>query len=42
MIMAVLAIFQPWFWVGVDIGNFLIDLGVKNIFDTKLQFLGAC
>jgi hypothetical protein len=34
--MAALAIFQALIWVGVDIGKFLIDLGVRNILDTKI------
>jgi len=38
MIMAALAIFQAWIRVGVGIGKFLIDLGVRNIFDTKLTW----
>jgi len=31
MIMAALAIFQAWIWMGVGTGKFLIDLGVTNI-----------
>ena len=42
MIIASLAIFQAWIWVGVVIGKFLNDLGVRNIVDTKLHVLGAC
>ena len=38
MIMAALALFQAWICVGVGIGKFLIDLGVRNIFDTKLMW----
>jgi hypothetical protein len=38
MIMAVVALFQAWICVGVVIGKFLIDLGVRNIFDTKLTW----
>jgi len=39
--MAALAIFQPWIWVAVGIGKFLIDLGGKNIFDNKITFFGS-
>jgi hypothetical protein len=39
--MAALAIFQPWIWVGVGIGKILIDLGGKNIFDTKITWCGS-
>jgi hypothetical protein len=42
MIMAALSIFQAWIWIGVGMGKFLNDLGVQNIFDTKLHSLGAC
>ena len=42
MIIAALAIFQAWFWVGVGIGKLLNDLGIRNVLDTKLQGLGAC
>ena len=42
MIMAGLALFQSWIRVGVGIGKFLIDLGVRNIFDIKLCGVGAC
>jgi len=38
--MAALAIFQALIWVGVDIGNFLVDLGVRNILDTKITWSG--
>jgi hypothetical protein len=38
MIMAALAIFQPWIRVGVGIGKFLFVLGGKNIFDTKITW----
>jgi len=31
MIMAALAIFQTWIWIGVVTGKFLIDLSVTNI-----------
>ena len=41
MIIAALAIFQAWIWVGVCIGEFLNDLGVRNIVYTKLRVLGA-
>jgi hypothetical protein len=40
MIIAALAIFQAWIWVGVSIGKLLNDLGVRNIFGTKLHGLG--
>jgi hypothetical protein len=40
--MAGLAKFHAWIWEGLDVGKFLIDLGVRNIFDTKLHGLGAC
>jgi hypothetical protein len=33
------ALFQAWIWVEVGIGKFLIDLGVKNIFDTKIYMV---
>jgi len=36
MIMAASAIFQALIWVGVGIGKFLIDLGVRNILNTKI------
>jgi hypothetical protein len=42
MIIAAVAIFQVFIWVGVGIGNFLIDLGVRNILDTKITWSGAC
>jgi len=42
MIIAALAIFQAWFWVGVCIGKLLNDLGIRYILDTKLHGLGAC
>ena len=42
MIIAALAIFQAWIWVGVCIGKLLNDLGVGNILATKLHGLGAC
>jgi len=42
MIMAALAIFQALFWVGVDIGNFLIDSVVRNILDMKITWSGTC
>jgi hypothetical protein len=40
MIMAALAIFQALICVGVGIGKFLIDLGVRNILDTKITWSG--
>jgi hypothetical protein len=42
MIMAALSIFQAWILMRVGMGNFLNDLGVTDIFDTKLRVLGAC
>jgi len=42
MIIAELAIFQAWIWVGVSKGNSLNALGVRNNFNTKLHGLGAC
>jgi len=42
MIIAALAIFQVWIWVGVSKGKLLNDLGVRSILDTKLHGLGAC
>jgi hypothetical protein len=42
MIIAALAIFQAWMWVGVSTGKFLNGLGVRNIFNAKLHSLGAC
>jgi len=42
MIIAALAIFQAWIWVGVGIGSFLNGLCVRNIFNIKLHSLGAC
>jgi len=42
VILVALAIFQTWIWVGVDIDKLLIDLGVRNFFNTKLHGLGAC
>jgi hypothetical protein len=41
MIMGALAIFQAWIWLGVGIGKLLIDLGVRNIFDTKITWSGS-
>jgi len=37
MIMAALAIFLALIWVGVVIGKFVIDLGVRNIYTQKLH-----
>jgi hypothetical protein len=42
MIMAALEIFQALIWVGVRIGNFFIDIGVRNILVTKLHGVGTC
>jgi len=41
MIMSALSIFQPCIWVGVGIGKFLNDLGVRNIFNTKITWSGS-
>jgi hypothetical protein len=38
--MAALAIFQALVWVGAGIGNFLNDLLVRNILDTKITWFG--
>jgi hypothetical protein len=40
MIIAALAVFQALIFVGVGIGNFLIDLGLRNILDTKITRSG--
>jgi len=43
MIMVALGIYVVLILVGVDIGKFLIDLGVRNILDTKkLCDFGMC
>ena len=42
MIIAALAIFKAWIFVGVVMGKFLNGVGVINIFNTKLHGLGAC
>jgi hypothetical protein len=39
--MAALALFQGWVWLAWGIGKFLIDLGVRNIFDTKCTWSGS-
>jgi len=39
--MADLANFHAWISLGVGIGKFLIDLGVGNIFDTKITWCGS-
>jgi len=39
MIMSGLSIFQAGVWMGVAKGKFLNDLGVRNIFNTKLHGL---
>jgi hypothetical protein len=41
MIMAALAIYQAWIWVGVSIDKFLIDLGFRNIFNTNITPSGS-
>ena len=38
--MAALAIFRALIWVGVSVGKFLIDLGVRNVLDTKITSSG--
>jgi len=38
MILAALAIFQAWIWMGVGIGKFLIDLGVRSIWTQNYMF----
>jgi hypothetical protein len=38
--MVALAIFEALIWVGVGIDRFLIDLGVRNILDTKFIWSG--
>ena len=40
MIVAALAIFMVLTFVGVGIGKLLIDLGVRNILDTKITWTG--
>jgi len=40
MIMAALEIFQALIWVGVRIGKFFIDVGVRNILDTIITWCG--
>jgi len=40
MITAALAIFQALIWVGVGIGKFFIDIGVRYILDTKISWSG--
>ena len=40
MIIAPLTIFLALIWVGVGIGKLLIDLGVRNILDTKITWSG--
>jgi len=42
MIMVALGIFVILILVGVDIGKFLIDLGVRNILYTKITWSGTC
>jgi hypothetical protein len=39
--MVALAIFQSWIWVGVGIGNFVIDLGFRIFFNTKTTWSGS-
>ena len=38
--MAALVNFHAWISLGVGIGKFLIDLGVRNVFDTKITWCG--
>ena len=40
MIMGGLEIFQALIWVGVRIGKFFIDIGVRNILDTIITWCG--
>ena len=40
MIMPAVAIFQALIWVGVGIGKFFLDIGVRNILDTKITWSG--
>jgi fucose permease len=42
MIMAALAIFQAWFWVGFGIGKFLFVYVLKTFSPQKLRVVGAC
>jgi hypothetical protein len=42
IIMAPVAIFQALMWVRVYRGKFFIDIGVRNILDTKLHGVGTC
>ena len=41
MIMAALAMCQALMWLGVGVGKFLIVLGARNIFDTKITWSGS-
>jgi len=41
MVMVTLAIFQSWIWVAVDIDKFLIGLGFRNFFNTKITWSGS-
>jgi TM2 domain-containing membrane protein YozV len=38
MIMAALSIFKAWICSGMGIAKFLNDIGVRNIFDTKITW----
>ena len=40
MIMAAVSIFETWIFIGVGIGKFLNDVGVRNNFDTKITWSG--
>jgi len=39
--MVALAKLHAWIWEGVGIGKFLIDLGFRNICDTKITWSGS-
>jgi len=42
MILVAVIIFQTCIWVGVGIDKFLIDMHLRNFFNTKLHDLDAC
>ena len=41
MNLTALTIVQPWIRVGVSVGKFLIDLGFRNFFNTKVTWSGS-
>ena len=41
VILVALAIFLTWVWVGVGIDKFLVDLGFRNFFNTKITWSGS-